>query len=109
MLCLVVQRGSRLIENQHGRIAKTWSFYDLPYDQAIVPMPPEEAAEQVRITMLHEAGHFFGLDEAELERVLRSAADECDAIVSSGGPERRADSAASRIAAPLRRAAFRWR
>jgi asparagine synthase (glutamine-hydrolysing) len=32
---------------EHGRIAKTWSFYDLPYDQAIVPMPPEEAAEQV--------------------------------------------------------------
>ena len=27
-----------------------------------------EAAEQVGITMLHEAGHFFGLDEAELER-----------------------------------------
>ena len=34
---------------QHGRIAKSWRFYDLPYDQAIVPMPPDEAAEQVRM------------------------------------------------------------
>jgi len=28
---------------------------------------PEEIREQVRITLLHEIGHFFGFDEDELE------------------------------------------
>ncbi len=31
-----------------GRVARRWTFYELPYDQAIVPMPAEEAAELVR-------------------------------------------------------------
>ncbi len=31
-----------------GRIVRRWSFYDLPYDQAIVPMPVEEAKQLVR-------------------------------------------------------------
>ena len=33
---------------QGGRVVSRWSFYDLPYDQAIVPMPVEEAAQLVR-------------------------------------------------------------
>ncbi|MAJ59440.1 MAG: asparagine synthase (glutamine-hydrolyzing) [bacterium TMED88] len=36
------------IRIENGRIESRWSFYDLPYDRAIVPMPPEEAAEAVR-------------------------------------------------------------
>jgi len=36
------------IRIENGRIVSRWSFYDLPYDRAIVPMPPEEAAEAVR-------------------------------------------------------------
>jgi len=31
-----------------GEVARHWSFYDLPFDQAIVPMPREEAKRQVR-------------------------------------------------------------
>ena len=31
-----------------GEIDRHWSFYDLPFDQAIVPMPREEAKRQVR-------------------------------------------------------------
>jgi predicted Zn-dependent protease with MMP-like domain len=30
---------------------------------------PEEAAEQIRITLLHETGHFFGMDEDDLADV----------------------------------------
>ncbi len=30
---------------------------------------PEELAEEVRITVLHECGHFFGLDEDDMERL----------------------------------------
>jgi len=30
-----------------GRIKKRWCFYDLPFDQAIVPMTEEEAVEEV--------------------------------------------------------------
>lgn len=28
-----------------------------------------ELAEQVRVTVLHEVGHYFGLDEADMERL----------------------------------------
>src|SRR4029077_3489078 len=28
----------------------------------------DELREEIRVTLLHETGHFFGLDEAELER-----------------------------------------
>ena len=31
-----------------GRIESQWTFYDLPYDKAIVPMPPQDAAAAVR-------------------------------------------------------------
>ncbi len=31
-----------------GEVDRHWSFYDLPFDQAIVPMPREEAKRQVR-------------------------------------------------------------
>ena len=27
----------------------------------------EQLREEIRVTLLHETGHFFGLDEAELE------------------------------------------
>jgi predicted Zn-dependent protease with MMP-like domain len=30
---------------------------------------PEELAEQVEITVLHEVGHFFGLEEDDMERL----------------------------------------
>lgn len=30
---------------------------------------PEEAAEEIRITLLHEAGHFFGMSEEELDEI----------------------------------------
>jgi len=33
---------------ERGVITRKWTFYDLPYDQATVPMPVEEAAELVR-------------------------------------------------------------
>lgn len=33
---------------ESGRVARRWSFYDLPFDQATIPMPVEEAAELVR-------------------------------------------------------------
>ena len=29
---------------------------------------PEEVVEEVRVTLLHEVGHYFGLDEEDLER-----------------------------------------
>ena len=29
----------------------------------------EELAEQIRVTVLHETAHFFGLDEDDLERL----------------------------------------
>lgn len=32
-----------------------------------VALTPEELRDEVRTTLLHEAGHFFGMDEAELE------------------------------------------
>ena len=34
-----------------GRVVKRWCFYDLPFDQAIVPMSEEEAIEEVRSTV----------------------------------------------------------
>jgi len=30
---------------------------------------PEELAEQIRITVLHEVGHHFGLDEERLDEL----------------------------------------
>jgi predicted Zn-dependent protease with MMP-like domain len=30
---------------------------------------PEELAEQIRITVLHELGHHFGLDEGRLDEL----------------------------------------
>ena len=29
----------------------------------------EELIEQIRVTLLHEVGHFFGLDEDDLDRL----------------------------------------
>ena len=39
------------IRIKNGRILKRWCFYDLPFDQAIVPMSEEEAVEAVRSTV----------------------------------------------------------
>lgn len=36
---------------KNGRVAKRWCFYDLPFDQAIVPMSEEEAIEEVRLAV----------------------------------------------------------
>ena len=30
---------------------------------------PDELREEVRVTLLHETGHFFGLSDAELEEM----------------------------------------
>jgi predicted Zn-dependent protease with MMP-like domain len=30
---------------------------------------PRELEEEIRITVLHELGHYFGLDEAELDNL----------------------------------------
>jgi predicted Zn-dependent protease with MMP-like domain len=32
----------------------------------LAAFPPEEIDEQVTVTVLHEIGHFFGLDEDEV-------------------------------------------
>ena len=32
-----------------------------------VAQSPEEVRHEIRITLLHETGHFFALDEADLE------------------------------------------
>ncbi|MAI79668.1 MAG: asparagine synthase (glutamine-hydrolyzing) [Deltaproteobacteria bacterium] len=70
-----------------GRIVKRWCFYDLPYDQAIVPMTEQEAIESVRESV-----------ETAVERQMVS--DVPIGALLSGGLDSSAVVALARKAAP---------
>ncbi len=55
------------------RSANHWGFPDVItlYSQNLCMISNSEAelVENIRVTLLHEVGHFFGLDEDDLERL----------------------------------------
>lgn len=44
-----------------GLLPDTISIYRIPLEESFPD--PEELREEIRITVLHELGHYFGLDE----------------------------------------------
>lgn len=50
-----------------GTLPDTISIYRLPLEEDF--RDPEERAHEIRITLLHEIGHYFGMDEEELARL----------------------------------------
>ena len=44
-----------------GTLPDTISIYWIPLEESVPD--PEELREEIRITVLHELGHYFGLDE----------------------------------------------
>lgn len=47
-----------------GSLPDTISIYRIPLEEAFPD--PAELREEIRITVLHELGHYFGLDEDRL-------------------------------------------
>jgi predicted Zn-dependent protease with MMP-like domain len=47
-----------------GALPDTISIYRIPLVESFPD--PEELREEIRITVLHELGHYFGLDEDQL-------------------------------------------
>jgi predicted Zn-dependent protease with MMP-like domain len=47
-----------------GQLPDTISIYRIPLEESFPD--PEELREEVRITVLHELGHYFGLDEERI-------------------------------------------
>ena len=44
-----------------GQLPDTISIYRIPLEESFPD--PDELREEIRITVLHELGHYFGLDE----------------------------------------------
>ncbi len=53
--------------NDPYRLPDVISIYQGPLEEDFPE--PAELQRQIRITLLHEIGHYFGLDEAALERL----------------------------------------
>jgi predicted Zn-dependent protease with MMP-like domain len=47
-----------------GQLPDTISIYRIPLEESFPD--PEELREEIRITVLHELGHYFGLDEERI-------------------------------------------
>jgi predicted Zn-dependent protease with MMP-like domain len=47
-----------------GSLPDTISIYRIPLEESFPD--PDELREEIRITVLHELGHYFGLDEDRL-------------------------------------------
>jgi predicted Zn-dependent protease with MMP-like domain len=47
-----------------GLLPDTISIYRLPLEESF--SDPDELREEIRITVLHELGHYFGLDEERI-------------------------------------------
>lgn len=70
---------------RHGKVARRWTFYDLPYDQPIAALSDEEAAEELQVRLQEavrrqmvadvEVGAFLsgGLDSSSLVAMARDA------------------------------------
>ena len=50
--------------DEGGLLPDTISIYRLPLEESF--SDPEELREEIRITVLHELAHYFGLDEARI-------------------------------------------
>jgi len=50
-----------------GTLPDKISIYRRPLEEDF--RDPEELADEIRITLLHEIGHYFGMDEEELARL----------------------------------------
>lgn len=50
-----------------GALPDTISIYRVPLEEDFPD--PDERADEIRITLLHEIGHYFGMDEEELARL----------------------------------------
>ena len=50
-----------------GTLPDKISIYRLPLEEDF--RDPEERGDEIRITLLHEIGHYFGMDEEELARL----------------------------------------
>ena len=50
-----------------GSLPDTISIYRTPLEESFPD--PDELREEIRITVLHELGHYFGLDEDRLEEL----------------------------------------
>ena len=50
-----------------GSLPDTISIYRIPLEESFPD--PDELREEIRITVLHELGHYFGLDEDRLEEL----------------------------------------
>ena len=50
-----------------GSLPDTISIYRIPLEESFPD--PVELREEIRITVLHELGHYFGLDEDRLEEL----------------------------------------
>lgn len=47
-----------------GQLPDTISIYRIPLEESFPE--PDELREEIRITVLHELGHYFGLDEERI-------------------------------------------
>jgi predicted Zn-dependent protease with MMP-like domain len=47
-----------------GQLPDTISIYRIPLEESFPD--PDELREEIRITVLHELGHYFGLDEVRI-------------------------------------------
>jgi predicted Zn-dependent protease with MMP-like domain len=50
-----------------GNLPDNISIYRLPLEEDFPD--PSELAGEIRVTLLHEIGHYFGMDEDELEKL----------------------------------------
>ena len=52
---------------QAGSLPDKITVYQLPLEESFVE--PEELRREIRITVLHELGHYFGLEENRLDEL----------------------------------------
>jgi len=74
-----VQQGRLILGGFHGMPTTKKSIFDLPtgpdyivlYQKNIEAVSSREAEvrEQIRLTVIHELGHYFGMDENQLKDV----------------------------------------
>jgi predicted Zn-dependent protease with MMP-like domain len=50
--------------DEAGLLPDTISIYRVPLEESFAD--PDELREEIRITVLHELGHYFGLDEERI-------------------------------------------
>jgi predicted Zn-dependent protease with MMP-like domain len=62
-----VYLGVGLGKDHAGTLPDTIVIYQRPLERAF--RDPEELRRQIRITVLHEIGHFFGLDEERIREL----------------------------------------